>query len=113
MKKALPDKEARIQALERLSVATREKVEPQTYALYLEDTVLIPTRYFVEACGRLEKSSAWFPKLKELIDECSTVARWHQDQQALKRLPPADECDQARAQMWLEKIKAASHGKRM
>jgi endonuclease YncB( thermonuclease family) len=109
----LRDKDARLTALERLAVATREKVEPQTFALYLEDTALIPTDTLVAACRRLERSMTWFPKLKEILDGCALVVADQQAQQVVHRLQPHDAPDPERLQMWMEKIKAACQGKRM
>lgn len=88
---AVQDKEARLTALTRLALATREKVETATYVLYLEDTATFSTAVVVEACKRMETRVSWFPKVAELIEECATVAKRHQERQeerARAALPP-------------------------
>jgi hypothetical protein len=72
-------REARLKALTRLALATREKVEPSVYVIYLEDTAAFSTGVMTEACQRLERSSAWFPKVAELIEECRLVAQQQQE----------------------------------
>jgi hypothetical protein len=81
----------RIGALHRLAVATREKADPETLALYLEGSGRYATVDVVLACRRLEGRVAWFPKLAELLSECDVVQaeRWERDQ-ASRALPAAD-----------------------
>jgi hypothetical protein len=110
---SLHDKAERLKTLTELAIATREKVERQTFDVYLDDTAQVPTWALVDACYRLRKSAEWFPKVKELLDACSTVLREREIRNQAKRLPPADECDPLRAKEWLEKIKIASQGHRM
>lgn len=78
-------KQARVNALTRLALATREKVEPAVYVVYVEDTQHFGTVVFVEACRRLEKSVAWFPKVAELVEQCRIVNQEYLDQTAKPR----------------------------
>lgn len=90
-------KEARMKALTRLALATREKVDAATYVLYVEDTAHFPSAVVVDACRRIETSSPWFPKLAELVEECRLVAKYQEDQREeveRKRLPPAPISDE-------------------
>lgn len=85
-------REQRITALTRLALATREKLDPASYVLYVEDTARYSTAVVVEACRRLETSASWFPKLAELTAECRLVAERQQEAaeaRQRKRLPPA------------------------
>ena len=85
-------KAQRMMALTRLALATREKVDPAVYVLYVEDTASYATEVVVTACQRLERRVTWFPKVAELIDECRVVAtRRHEEQEeaARQRLRPA------------------------
>jgi len=78
---------ARTTALTRLAVATREKIDPAVYVLYVEDTSSYPTDVVVTACRRLETRVTWFPKVAELLDECRIVAaRQQEDREAVARL---------------------------
>ena len=70
----IPHQDVRLKALAEVALATREKVDRASYVLYLEDTARYSTDVFVEACRRLRTSSAWFPKVAELLDECRIVA---------------------------------------
>jgi len=82
---------ARTTALTRLALATREKVEPAVYVLYVEDTASYSTDVVVMACRRLETRLTWFPKIAELVDECRIVATRQQeakDEAARQRLRP-------------------------
>lgn len=80
------DRKVRLEALTRLALATREKPEPQTYVVYLEDTARERTDVLLEACRRLEKSSAWFPKVAELLAECAVIAKHRREAEDQKRL---------------------------
>lgn len=87
----MTDEDKRMEALTRLALATREKVDRASYVLYLEDTARFSTAVIVDACRRLETSSPWFPKLAELIEECRIVAQQHAERaeaERRKRLPP-------------------------
>lgn len=84
------DRKIRLEALTRLALATREKPEPQTYVVYLENTVRVRTDVLIEACRRLEKSSTWFPKVAELLAECDLIAKRYREQQEQKQLVPAN-----------------------
>jgi hypothetical protein len=64
------DREIRLKALTRLAIATREKPEPQTYAVYLDDTKGFSTEAILRACRHLEHSLQWFPKVSELRQAC-------------------------------------------
>lgn len=111
----MTDKEARLKAMTRLALATREKVEPQTFAVYLDDVQRVETAVLIDACRRLEKSSEWFPKVKELLDMCNVVAKERQIREEMNRprLSAAQTPDPDRVAMWMEKIRASCRGKRM
>lgn len=81
---AVVNQERRIKALTRLAIATREKVEPATYVLYVEDTAGFTTDVLETACRRMETALTWFPKVSELMDECRVVARYEEEQRAMK-----------------------------
>lgn len=102
------DKETRLKALTRLAIATREKVEPQTFAVYLDDTQSIATSVLAEACHRLEKSATWFPKVAEVLEACSTVVKERKlrEEWSRPRLnPPADEPSPERKMQWLQTLR--------
>jgi hypothetical protein len=110
------DKEQRVQALTRLAIATREKAEPQTFAVYLDDTSRVSTHVLLEACRRLEKSSTWFPKVAELLEQCNLVAKEHQIRAELNRprLREASyEASEEKKAQFREQWKALMQGKRM
>lgn len=108
------DRERRFGALARLAAATREKVEKETYAVYLDDTKHIAVDVLELAAHRLEKSSNWFPKVAELIDACNYVLRERQirDEQNRPRLMPDDTPSPERMAELMAKIRAACQGKR-
>jgi hypothetical protein len=81
------NEERRIKALTRLALATREKVEPATYVLYVEDTAGFSTDVLEKACRRLETALTWFPKVSELVSECRIVARYEAEQRAQQQRP--------------------------
>ena len=94
-------RELRMQALTRLAIATREKVDRETYVLYLEDTSHVPLGVLVTACRRLEKASSWFPKVHDVLEECRIVAarqREEQEGKARLRLMPPAPAEQWRAE---------------
>ncbi len=107
------DKEQRVKALTRLGVATREKLEPQTFAVYLDDTAWIETKAFVEACRRLETIAQWFPKVAELMEMCRLVAKEYQLRAEADRprlsAPPEPSPERIREHM--ANIKAACFGR--
>lgn len=111
----MTDKETRLKALTRLAIAVQAKLEPQTFAIYLDDLNDIETVLVVEACRRLEKTEEWFPKPKILRQMCSVVARERQIREELNRprLSAGETPDPERVAMWMEKIKAACRGHRM
>lgn len=78
-------KAARIEALTRLAIATREKVDRAAYVLFVENTADVELKVFVEACRRLEHSAQWFPKVSELRDECRVVAARHRERKEASR----------------------------
>ena len=83
----------RVQALTRLSVATREKMEPSAFVVYIEDTARFSTEVVVRACRRLESEAEWFPKVAELVTACQQTARYlselqEQKQRARQLMPP-------------------------
>ncbi len=82
---AVLNQDRRVKALTRLALATREKVEPATYVLYVEDTAGFPTDVLESACRRLETSLTWFPKVSELVEECRVVSRYQEEQRATAR----------------------------
>ena len=108
------DRERRFGALARLAAATREKVEKETYAVYLDDTKHIAVDVLELAAHRLEKSSTWFPKVAELIAMCNVVLteqRVRREQQQ-PRLAPTDTPSPERMAELMAKIRAACQGKR-
>ena len=109
------ERETRLHALTRLALATREKVDRETYVLYLDDTSGFSTGVLVDACRRLETSAAWFPKVAELMEECRTVARQHMEraeERARKRLPPPAPRPEV-TEEFLAKIRALARKKAM
>lgn len=84
-----PARDARLTALGRLALATREFPPLVTkrdelamqafFQIYLEDTASFPTNVVVEACRWLEINQAWFPKVAELVEACRTVGRRQQE----------------------------------
>lgn len=115
MSRPIRDLEARLHALDRLALATRERADKETKAVYLDDSASVQTGVFVEACRRLERSSTWFPKMKELLDMCDVVAREHRIREEANRprLGEIPTPDPERVRMWLDKIREAARGKRM
>lgn len=115
MTQPIRDLETRLHALDRLAIATRERCDKETKAVYLDDTAGIETAVLVEACRRLERSSSWFPKMKELLEHCEVVAREQRIRRELQspRLRDLPTPDPERQRMWLEKIREAALGKRM
>ena len=107
-------KTQRINALTRLALATREKVESPTYVVYVEDTAHFSTAVVVQACKRLEHSSSWFPKVAELIEECRLVANREAERRAAWQLPAhTDKADPERLATFLEQCKAEVRRKSM
>ena len=88
----LTETEQRVAAMTRIALATREKIDRATFALYLEGVAGYSTATVIEACRRIEDRSSWFPKKAELLEECRIVAQRKADaaeEQRRKRLPPA------------------------
>lgn len=86
-----PDqKRARLEALTKLAIATREKVERETFAVYLESLSGWSTAILVEACRRLQTASQWFPKVAEIVESCRVVEREKQIREDQKKLKPAE-----------------------
>ena len=88
----LSDSEQRMAAMTRIALATREKIDRATFALYLEGVAGYSTATVIEACRRIEDRAQWFPKKSELLDECRIVAQRKADAEEdkrRKRLPPA------------------------
>jgi hypothetical protein len=82
----------KLTALTRLALATREKVDRETFVLYLEAVQAFSPALVTEACRRLEDAMKWFPKKAELLEECGRVAmrdRERREDRERKRLPPA------------------------
>lgn len=69
------DKTRRIAALSRLAIATREKMEPAAFVVYIEDTQRFSTVVLERACRHLAATSSWFPKVAELMEACQVVSR--------------------------------------
>lgn len=69
------DKTRRIAALSRLAIATREKMEPAAFVVYIEDTQRFSTVVLERACRHLATTVTWFPKVSELIEACQIVSR--------------------------------------
>jgi hypothetical protein len=84
------DKRIRLEALTKLAIATREKAEPQTFAVYLEDLAAWRTSTLVEACRRLRLTAQWFPKVAEIAEACRAVAREAELRADARRLKPAE-----------------------
>lgn len=85
-------RERRMAALTKLAIRTREKVERETFVVYVEDTAMFDTAIVELACHRIGTSQTWFPKVNELIEECKAVAKQRQEQresEQRKQLPPA------------------------
>jgi len=100
-------KTQRVNALTRLALATREKVESATYVVYVEDTAHFSADVLAQACKRLEHSSPWFPKVAELIAECQLVANREAERRAARQLPAnAEKADPDRLAAFLEQCKA-------
>lgn len=83
-------KRARLEALTKLAIATREKVERETFGVYLESLDSWSTGYLVEACRRLQRTATWFPKVAEIMECCRTVERERQIVAESRRLAPAE-----------------------
>lgn len=79
------DRDLRLKALSRLAIATREKVEVQTFAVYLDDLKPFPTLAVERACRRLESTVTWFPKVAELVEACRIEARRIEEAAAQRR----------------------------
>lgn len=106
-------REQRVKALTRLALATREKMEAASYVIYVEDTAWFSTDVLTEACRRLETSSAWFPKVSELIEECRMVAQRKQEQrgQKLLRAPIPDPVSPEKMQEFMAQIRRLTRSK--
>ncbi len=65
----------RLLALMDLAVATREKVDAGVYAVYLRHPAMqaVSTDDLLAACGRLQETAQWFPKLSELLTACKST----------------------------------------
>lgn len=103
------DRDARIEALTKLALVTKEFPPPKTtfekesqqkfLLIYLEDTAMFATSVVVEACHRLRLRMNWFPKGAELRDECRIVAQQEQerlDSQRRRIAAPRDQVSDAR-----------------
>ena len=73
------ERKARASAIGRLAVATRERVEPALFEVYVESTSAVPVEVLVRACDRLSRTSQWFPKVAEILEDCRAVARADQE----------------------------------
>lgn len=106
------DAERRLEAITRLAVATRERAEPQTFQVYLENTAKVATDVLIEAGRRLEKSATWFPKVSELLETCNAVAREQRIRYELSRprLKPPPELTPEQKAKYLEAIRKACQG---
>jgi hypothetical protein len=106
------DRELRVRALTQLAIATREKLEPQTIATYLDDVARVSTPILVAACERLRKSAEWFPKVRELLDACQAVAHERKMREELNRprLNPPPEPTAEQKAIYLQRIKDACRG---
>lgn len=86
---ALTEQSAKLrgEALKRVYKTTREKWDPEGAAIYVERSAHYSTETFLLACRRLE-ASQWFPKLRELLDECRIVnqRRMEEREQAKRRV---------------------------
>lgn len=108
------NKEARLTALTKLALRTREKVEPATFVLYVEDTAKFSTAVVVEACDRWGRSQAWFPKAAELIEECRLVAQRHEERREQRQLSAHSEpASPERLAKFLDDVKALARQKAM
>jgi len=105
----------KIAALTRLALATREKVDRETYVLYLEAVSRYSVSVVSEACRRLEDTARWFPKKAELMEECALVAARHQERQEERArallMPP--EPSPERKQEFLRKLRELIASKSM
>lgn len=91
-------KRARLEALTKLAIATREKLERETIGVYLDALQGWSTAIFVEACRRLQSASQWFPKVAEIADACRTVEREQQIRKEQRQLKAPD--DQISPERW-------------
>lgn len=68
-----PEQVRRTEAITRLAVATRERLDRQVLDVYLEDVKHWSTPVLVEACRRLHHGE-FFPKVGEVLKACASVA---------------------------------------
>lgn len=80
------EKRARLSALTKLALATREKAEPEVFRVYLEALAGWSTEVLAEACTRLQRTAQWFPKVAEIVEACNTIHRERQQRLEQKRL---------------------------
>lgn len=107
--------ERRMAALTKLAIRTREKVEKETYVVYVEDTAHFPTQVVEIACQRLGTMQSWFPKSHELIEDCRAVAKHQAEQSEAKarRLQLPEPANPERLQKFLDDVKAEVRRKAM
>jgi hypothetical protein len=78
---------ARTNCFTRLAIATREKVEPATTAVYLESTAGWSLETLRVACHQLEMRSAWFPKVAEINEACHAAVKQREALRPQKSFP--------------------------
>lgn len=95
----LDEKRARLNALTRLALATREKCEPQTLQVYLDMTAGWSVEILTQACERLGRTAQWFPKVGDITAECESVYKQAAERRETARLlnaePPVSSARQA------------------
>ena len=94
----------RAEALMRLARCTREVVDEDTVALYLEKTQGFNDATFLRACAELENRATWFPKVAELRAAC--VAEQPQARPVQRLSVP--QLTKEQSEFWLAKIRAAA-----
>ncbi len=88
-------KAEKLEALTRLGVARRERLDKADFDVYLTELEGIPAMFVIEACRRLSREQPGeyeprFPSLATLISYCSAVIEEKRRRDTLK-LPPRQE----------------------
>lgn len=101
--------------LHRLAVATRDKLDPEVIAVYIDNTSDIELDIFERACRRLEQKAEWFPKVAEIRKCCAEIVNERIRKAQFTYESPFDNAprlSQERAEYWLAKLKASACGEK-
>jgi hypothetical protein len=96
------DRDTRMKAFSRLAIATREKMDPQAFAVYLDDTRGFTTEAVLRACRHLEHSLQWFPKVSELREACAFQEQRLREAREQRRPKLADGDKPVTPELWRE-----------